>query len=83
MRRRSEILPAAQVAALHERSTTWFYAHLPALLAAGHPRRDDLLGGWHRRAVQDWLDKRARETAGLPPPPTDPFLAALKDQDAA
>lgn len=64
-RQRSGILTAAQVAEqLHGRSASWFHEHWEDLKAAGHPLRDDLLGGWHAAAVREWIDKRKALTAG-------------------
>lgn len=40
-------------------SEAWFYEHREKLEAEGCPKRDALLGGWHRAAVQAWLDRRA------------------------
>jgi predicted DNA-binding transcriptional regulator AlpA len=66
-RLRSGILSAAQVADMHGRSVSWFWAHWAELAAAGHPQRDALLGGWHHAAVRKWIDNRAEQTAGSGP----------------
>jgi len=50
---------ASEVAKILERSTVWFYRHREKLEAAGFPKRDELLGGWHESAVRDWKEKRA------------------------
>lgn len=78
-RRGSGILSAAQVAAMPgiERSTAWFYQHLPELERDGFPLKDQLLGGWHRAAVQEWLDRRAGRTAQSPT--RDPFVEAFNE----
>lgn len=86
MKAHKQLLTAAQLAELHERSVTWFYAHREELEAAGHPKRDPLHGGWWRPAVKEWLDNRVRASIGLVPqlpPPTDPYLASLDENQAA
>jgi predicted DNA-binding transcriptional regulator AlpA len=77
-RRGAGILSAAQVAAMPgiERSVAWFWAHYEELRAEGFPAKDQLLGGWHRSAVQEWLDRRAGKTAELP---RNPLVEALNE----
>jgi predicted DNA-binding transcriptional regulator AlpA len=53
------VLNTAQVAALMGRKVRWFYVHRAELEKEGFPKRDKLLGGWLRQAVQQWLDKRS------------------------
>jgi predicted DNA-binding transcriptional regulator AlpA len=56
---RRNILRSQDVAALLDHSAGWFYANKPDLEAAGFPKKDDLLGGWNRLAVEQWLAKRS------------------------
>lgn len=37
----------------------WFADRRADLERAGFPRRDDLLGGWDREAIDAWLDERS------------------------
>jgi predicted DNA-binding transcriptional regulator AlpA len=53
------VLTARRVAVLIGRSVSWFYAHRKDLERAGFPKKDRLVGGWYRTAVEDWLVKRA------------------------
>ena len=60
------VISARQVALLiRARSAAWFYEHRPALEKQGFPAKDDLLGGWHRPAVEAWLAKRAGTVESL------------------
>ncbi len=59
-RRNGTVTNAAGVAEMiGDYSEAWFYDHRERLEAAGFPKRDALLGGWHKAAVQAWLDRRA------------------------
>jgi hypothetical protein len=62
---RSFTIGAKDVAKLirHDRSAGWFYAHRASLERAGFPKKDPLLGGWSRPAVELWLAKRAGTVA--------------------
>ena len=53
------ILPARGAAEIMGRSLAWFYAHRAELEKAGFPKRDKLLAGWHRAAIEAWLAHRA------------------------
>lgn len=55
----ARIWNAAQVAAVFGRSANWLYAHRNRLEQLGFPSRDRELGGWHSRAIEAWLDRRA------------------------
>lgn len=52
-------------------SVAWFYEHRKKLEAGGMPKRDDLLGGWHRSAIERWLAIRAGEAPTSPPSAKD------------
>ncbi len=41
------------------RGPTWFYEHKLELEADGFPKRDTLIGGWNRIAVEAWFAGRA------------------------
>lgn len=59
-RDRGQITNAAGVAEMiGGYADSWFYAHRKRLEAEGLPKKDKALGGWHRPAVQAWLDRRA------------------------
>ena len=47
-------------------SEAWFYENREKLEAGGFPKKGHLLGGWHRAAVQAWLDRRAGVTPQSP-----------------
>jgi hypothetical protein len=74
-RRRFDLPPRgmtdAETASYIGRSPTWFTEHVPALEAAGFPKRLPLIGTRDRKAIDEWLDKQG----GLD--------AALRDFDAA
>jgi hypothetical protein len=40
-------------------SSSWFRKNRKDLEAEGFPLKDELLGGWHKPAVQAWLDRRS------------------------
>lgn len=68
------VLSAPAVAALLEHSTPWFYKHRAKLEKDRFPKRDALLGGWHRAAVEQWLARRA----GVRPPSTSEGPSGLQ-----
>ena len=47
------------VAQLIGKSAGWFYAHRAELEALGFPKKDLVLGGWHKPAIEAWLARRA------------------------
>ena len=59
-RERGQVTNAAGVAdMIGGYSEAWFYGHRKRLEADGFPKRDDLLGGWHKAAVEAWLARRS------------------------
>lgn len=56
---RKHIVSARVAAEMIGHKVTWFYMHRGSLERAGFPRKDDLLGGWSRAAIEHWLAKRA------------------------
>jgi hypothetical protein len=48
----------AETASYIGRSETWFSEHVPALEAAGFPKRLPLIGTRDRKAVDRWLDEQ-------------------------
>jgi predicted DNA-binding transcriptional regulator AlpA len=48
-----------QVASRLGRSPGWLYERMPRLKQLGFPRKDEVLGGWDSKAVENWLDRRA------------------------
>ncbi|TSD87034.1 hypothetical protein FFK22_019275 [Mycobacterium sp. KBS0706] len=53
------VLSAAQVAAYLGRSLTWFSEHRAELEAAGFPPPLPLIGGFDKRAIDQWLDRNS------------------------
>jgi predicted DNA-binding transcriptional regulator AlpA len=56
---RQHIVRSREIAKMLDRSAGWFYAHRDKLERAGFPKKDALLGGWSRAAIEVWLAKRA------------------------
>ena len=52
-----------RLAAYLGKSPSWLTKNLGALVGEGFPARDDLLGGWDLRLVDEWLNTRG----GRPP----------------
>jgi len=52
------IVRSCAIAQMLGHSVGWFYAHRDALERAGFPK-NDLLGGWSRAGIEQWLAKRA------------------------
>ena len=53
------LMTRRQVAARLGHSIDWLNRHMPRLKQLGFPARDGVLGGWHHKAVERWLDQRA------------------------
>jgi len=51
------VISTREVARLLGCSVPTFRKRLPRLLRQGFPARSELLGGWHRGAVIDWVDR--------------------------
>lgn len=67
-----------QVAAYLGHGDQWFADRRAQLERAGFPRKDDLLGGWDREAIDAWLDERSglRAPGGGEYNPCDDLLGA-------
>jgi predicted DNA-binding transcriptional regulator AlpA len=53
------IIRPREIAAMLGRKQAWFYANREELEKAGFPKKDKLLGGWSRLAIEQWLARRA------------------------
>jgi predicted DNA-binding transcriptional regulator AlpA len=53
------IVRSRAIAQMLGHSVGWFYAHREKLERAGLPKKDTLLGGWGRAAIEHWLAQRA------------------------
>lgn len=61
------MLTARAVAKKLGKSPQWLAKNMAKLLKGGFPKRDDLLGGWHEPAIDEWLRKRS----GVGPSPSE------------
>lgn len=52
------VISAREAAGIIGHSISWLYKHKAKLEAQGFPKRDDLLGGWPRVAVEGWVARR-------------------------
>jgi predicted DNA-binding transcriptional regulator AlpA len=71
------LLSVEQLVQLLGRSPSWFYAHRASLEQTGFPKRDPLLGRWHRAAVESWLARRAGVKAIPASPPSSKLRQAI------
>jgi hypothetical protein len=71
------MVPAPKVARRLGLTVAAFEERLPALIAAGFPRADDILGTYCLQAVDNWIDERA----GLQP--RDPQINPVADMKSA
>jgi predicted DNA-binding transcriptional regulator AlpA len=79
----SRVFDARDIAAMAGRSVGWFYARRRELEGEGFPRRDDLLGGWHKSAVEQWFARRAGAASPSPSPAKQRLRRAIDARNDA